>query len=183
MTANTTAADTTAADVTADRAGDPIRDGAVRVLDACRRRGLTVATAESCTGGLVSGALTEIPGSSDVVDRGFVTYSNAAKEAMLGVPADVLQRHGAVSRETAYAMAAGALALSGADLAVAITGIAGPGGGSAEKPVGLVHFAAAIRGGRHIHREKRFGDIGRSTVRTRSVAEALAMLEELATGT
>jgi nicotinamide-nucleotide amidase len=162
-------------------AGDPIHDGALRVLDACRRRGFTVATAESCTGGLVSGALTEIPGSSDVLDRGFVTYSNAAKQAMLGVPADVLERHGAVSRETAYAMAAGALAMSGADLAVAVTGIAGPGGGSASRPVGLVHFAAARRGGRDIHREKRFGDIGRSAVRARSVAEALAMLEELAT--
>lgn len=159
---------------------DRIRDGAVRVLDACRRRGLTVATAESCTGGLVSGALTEIPGSSDVVDRGFVTYSNAAKESMLGVPAAVLERHGAVSRETAEAMAAGALAMSGADLAVATTGIAGPGGGSAEKPVGLVHFAAAARDGRHIHREKRFGDVSRSTVRALSVAEALAMLEMLA---
>jgi nicotinamide-nucleotide amidase len=168
--------------MTPDTAGDPIRDAAARVLDACRRRGLKVATAESCTGGLVSGALTEIPGSSDVVDRGFVTYSDAAKEAMLGVPADILERHGAVSRETASAMAAGALAMSGADLAVAITGIAGPGGGSAEKPVGLVHFAAAARTGRHIHREKRFGDIGRSTVRIRSVAEALAMLEALATG-
>ena len=159
---------------------DSIRDSAIRVLDACRRRGLTVATAESCTGGLVSAALTEIPGSSDVVDRGFVTYSNAAKEAMLDVPAAVLERHGAVSRETAEAMAAGALAISGADLAVAVTGIAGPGGGSAEKPVGLVHFAAAARDGGHIHRKKRFGDIGRSVVRARSVAEALAMLEMLA---
>jgi nicotinamide-nucleotide amidase len=159
---------------------DPIRDGAVRVLDACRQHRLTIATAESCTGGLVSGALTEIPGSSDVVDRGFVTYSNAAKEAMLGVPAVLLNRHGAVSRETAEAMAAGALAMSAADLAVAITGIAGPGGGSAEKPVGLVHFAAAARDGRHLHREKRFGDVGRSTVRALSVAEALAMLETLA---
>jgi nicotinamide-nucleotide amidase len=160
---------------------DAIRDAAVRVLDACRRRGFKVATAESCTGGLVAGALTEIPGSSDVVDRGFVTYSNAAKEAMLGVPAAVLERHGAVSRETALAMAAGALANSNADLTVAITGIAGPGGGSAEKPVGLVHFAAAARDSRLIHREKRFGDIGRSTVRAQSVAEALAMLEALAT--
>ncbi len=159
---------------------DPIRNGAVRVLEACRRRGLTVATAESCTGGLVSAALTEIPGSSEVIDRGFVTYSNAAKEAMLNVPAAVLERHGAVSQETAEAMAAGALAISGADLAVAITGIAGPGGGSAEKPVGLVHFAAAARDGRHIHREKRFGDVGRSAVRARSVAEALEMLETLA---
>jgi nicotinamide-nucleotide amidase len=162
-------------------ANDAISDAAVRVLDACRRRGLSVATAESCTGGLVSGALTEIAGSSDVVERGFVTYSNAAKEAMLGVPAAVLERHGAVSRETAEAMAAGALGNSRADLAVAVTGIAGPGGGSAEKPVGLVHFAAAARDGRRIHREKRFGDIGRRTVRARSVAEALAMLEALAT--
>jgi len=162
-------------------ANDPIRDAAVRLLDACRRRGLTVATAESCTGGLVSGALTEIPGSSDVLDRGFVTYSNAAKEAMLGVPAAVLECHGAVSRETAEAMAVGALGNSRADLTVAVTGIAGPGGGSAEKPVGLVHFAAAARDGRRIRREKRFGDVGRSTVRAQSVAEALAMLEVLAT--
>jgi nicotinamide-nucleotide amidase len=166
--------------MTDDAESDTIRNGAVRVLEACRRRGLTVATAESCTGGLVSAALTEIPGSSEVIDRGFVTYSNAAKEAMLGVPATVLERHGAVSRETAEAMAAGALAISGADLAVAITGIAGPGGGSEEKPVGLVHFAAAARDGRHIHREKRFGDVGRSAVRAQSVAEALAMLETLA---
>jgi nicotinamide-nucleotide amidase len=164
-------------------APDLIRDAAVRVLDACRQRGLKVATAESCTGGLVAGALTEIPGSSDVVDRGFVTYSNAAKEAMLGVPAVVLAVQGAVSRETAEAMAEGALVRSDADLAVAVTGIAGPGGGSAEKPVGLVHFAAAASDGRRLHREKRFGDIGRSVVRAQSVAEALAMLDVLATGT
>jgi nicotinamide-nucleotide amidase len=153
---------------------------ATRVLARCRARGLTVATAESCTGGLVAGALTEIAGSSDVVDRGFVTYSNAAKQAMLGVSTAILDRHGAVSRETAEAMARGALAHAPVDLAVAITGIAGPGGGSAEKPVGLVHFAAAARDGRVIHREKRFGDIGRAEVRLRAVAEALAMLELLA---
>ncbi len=123
-------------------------------------RGLKVATAESCTGGLVAGALTEIAGSSDVVDRGFVTYSNAAKHAMLGVAEATLARHGAVSRETAEAMARGALGHADADLAVAVTGIAGPGGGSAAKPVGLVHFAAAARDGRLIHREKRYGDIG-----------------------
>jgi nicotinamide-nucleotide amidase len=162
--------------------GGVIRDAAVRVLDACRARGLKVATAESCTGGLVAGALTEIPGSSDVVDRGFITYSDAAKEAMLGVPAAVLERHGAVSRDTAEAMAAGALAMSNADLTVAITGIAGPGGGSPEKPVGLVHFTAAARDGRRLHREKRYGDIGRSMVRAQAVAEALTMLELLATG-
>jgi nicotinamide-nucleotide amidase len=161
---------------------DVIRDAAVRVLDACRFHGLKVATAESCTGGLVSGALTEIPGSSDVLDRGFVTYSDAAKHTMLGVSILILERHGAVSRETAEAMAAGALAMSEADLAVAITGIAGPGGGSAEKPVGLVHFAAAARDGRRLHREERYGDIGRSAVRAQAVAEALAMLELLATG-
>jgi nicotinamide-nucleotide amidase len=155
---------------------------AARVLDLCRARGLTVATAESCTGGLVAAALTEIAGSSDVVDRGFVTYSNAAKQAMLGVPAGILNRHGAVSRETAEAMAKGALAHAPADLAVAITGIAGPGGGTAEKPVGLVHFAAAARDGRLVHREQRFGDVGRAEVRLRAVAEALAMLEELAGG-
>ncbi len=159
---------------------DAIRDMAACVLDACRTHGLKVATAESCTGGLVTGALTEIPGSSDVLDRGFVTYSNAAKQAMLGVPASILERHGAVSRETADAMAAGALMMSNADLAVAITGIAGPGGGSAEKPVGLVHFVAAARDGRRIHREKRYGDVGRSAVRTQAVAEALALLEMLA---
>jgi nicotinamide-nucleotide amidase len=161
---------------------EAMRDRAACVLDACRTRGLTVATAESCTGGLVAGALTEIPGSSDVLDRGFVTYSNAAKQMMLSVPASILERHGAVSRETADAMAKGALAMSNADLAVAITGIAGPGGGSAEKPVGLVHFAAAARDGRRVHREKRYGDVGRSAVRKEAVAEALAMLELLATG-
>jgi nicotinamide-nucleotide amidase len=155
---------------------------AARVLEHCRARGLMVATAESCTGGLLAGALTEIAGSSDVVDRGFVTYSNAAKQAMLGVPAAILERHGAVSRETAEAMVTGALAHAPADLAVAITGIAGPGGGSMEKPVGLVHFAAAARDGRLIHREQRFGDIGRAAVRLRAVAEALAMLEALAGG-
>ena len=161
---------------------DAIRDTAARVLDVCRIHGLKVATAESCTGGLVAGALTEVPGSSDVLDRGFVTYSNAAKEAMLGVPISTLEQHGAVSRETAEAMAAGALAMSNADLAVAITGIAGPGGGSAAKPVGLVHFAAAARDGRRFHREIRYGDIGRSPVRAHAVAEALAMLEVMATG-
>ena len=151
-----------------------------RVLDACRARGRTVATAESCTGGLVAGALTDIAGSSDVLDRGFVTYSNEAKQEMLGVDAAMLARHGAVSRETAEAMAHGALARSNADIAVAITGIAGPSGGSADKPVGLVHFAAAARDGRLTQREKRFGDIGRSEVRQKSVAEALEMLLALA---
>jgi len=151
-----------------------------RLLDVCRARKLKLALAESCTGGLVVAALTEIPGSSDVLDRGFVTYSNAAKQEMLGLSASVLQSKGAVSKETAEAMAAGALARSGADLSAAITGVAGPGGGTAEKPVGFVHFAAARRDGRRLQRERRYGDVGRAEIRRRSVLEALAMLEELA---
>jgi nicotinamide-nucleotide amidase len=153
---------------------------ATALLALCRGKKLKIATAESCTGGLVAGTLTEIAGSSDVVERGFVTYSNEAKEQMLGVPAVVLTSHGAVSRETAEAMAKGALAHSPADLAVSITGIAGPGGAVAGKPVGLVHFGAASRGGRLVHRERRYGDIGRTQVRRASVVEALAMLRELA---
>jgi nicotinamide-nucleotide amidase len=140
------------------------------LLDLCRMRKLTIATAESCTGGLVAGALTDIPGSSDVIDRGFVTYSNDAKRTMLGVNATTLATFGAVSKET------------GVDLAVSITGIAGPGGATPGKPVGLVHFAVAARDGRILHRECRFGAIGRSAVRQRSVVEALRMLTELARG-
>jgi nicotinamide-nucleotide amidase len=150
------------------------------LLDLCRAKKLMIATAESCTGGLVAATLTEIPGSSDVVERGFVTYSNAAKTAMLGVPADVIARFGAVSRETAGAMAQGALAHSPADLAVSITGIAGPGGSLPGKPVGLVHFAAAARGGSLMHHEARFGDIGRAPVRIASVRQAFMMLHALA---
>ena len=157
-----------------------VRVAAKRVLDLCRARGFLVATAESCTGGLVAAALTEIAGSSDVVDRGFVTYSNEAKQAMLGVPAAMLRRHGAVSAQTAKAMAAGALKHSRADITVSITGIAGPGGGTKQKPVGLVHFAAAKRGGRRVARKKLFGAVGRSRVRQLSVMQALEMLELLA---
>jgi nicotinamide-nucleotide amidase len=153
---------------------------ATALLDLCKAKKLMVATAESCTGGLVAGALTDIAGSSAVVDRGFVTYTNAAKHQMLGVPNETIERHGAVSRETAEAMVRGALGHANADLAVSITGIAGPGGGSPGKPVGLVHFAAASRGGSLVHRERRFGDIGRGAVRRLSVLEALAMLTELA---
>ena len=153
---------------------------ATALLDLCKAKKLMVATAESCTGGLVAGALTDIAGSSAVVDRGFVTYTNEAKHQMLGVPHETIERHGAVSRETAEAMVRGALGHANADLAVSITGIAGPGGGTADKPVGLVHFAAASRGGNLIHRERRFGDIGRGEVRRLSVLEALAMLTELA---
>jgi nicotinamide-nucleotide amidase len=153
-----------------DRAASLIRD--------CAGRGLRVATAESCTGGLVAALLTEIPGSSAVVEAGFVTYSNEAKAAMLGVPADLLEAHGAVSEPVARAMAEGALARSGADVAVAITGIAGPGGATATKPVGLVHFGLAVRGGATGHLERRYGDLGRGIVRARSVEDALGLLEK-----
>jgi len=156
------------------------RKTAKRVLELFRARGLMIATAESCTGGLVAAALTDIAGSSDVFDRGFVTYSNAAKEAMLAVPAATLKRHGAVSSQTAAAMAAGALRHSEADVAVAITGIAGPGGGSKDKPVGLVYFAAASRNGRRRARTRRYRKIGRRRVRERSVVEALKLLLALA---
>ena len=153
---------------------------AAALLDLCRAKKLNIATAESCTGGLVAATLTEIAGSSDVVERGLVTYSNEAKHEMLGVPLGTLERHGAVSRETAEAMATGALAHAPVDLAVSITGIAGPGGATPNKPVGLVHFGAASRSGKLIHRERRYGDIGRAQVRRASVIEALAMLHELA---
>jgi nicotinamide-nucleotide amidase len=155
---------------------------ATTLLELCRSKRLRIVTAESCTGGLIAATLTEIPGSSDVVERGFVTYSNEAKQEMLGVPAATLRQFGAVSRETAEAMASGALAHASAELAVSVTGIAGPGGGSPEKPVGLVHFAAASRDGRLIYRERRFGDIGRAQVRQVSVTEAFAMLRGLAEG-
>jgi len=152
------------------------------LLDLCRSRKMTITTAESCTGGLVAGALTDIPGSSDVIDRGFVTYSNDAKHAMLGVETDTLSTFGAVSKETATQMAVGALEQADVDLAVSITGIAGPGGAVPGKPVGLVHFAVAARDGRITHRECRFGAIGRSAVRQRSVLEALRMLMDMARG-
>lgn len=155
-------------------------DLAAGVLATCRARGLMLATAESCTGGLVAGALTDIAGSSDVVERGFVTYSNAAKVEMLGVPEAWIAEHGAVSELVARAMAEGAIARSRADVAVAVTGIAGPGGGSAGKPVGLVHFAAARRGAATLHVERRFGDLGRAEIRRRSVAQALELLMQVA---
>ena len=152
---------------------------AAHVLDACRAAGLTVATAESCTGGLIAGALTDIAGSSDVFDRGFVSYSNAAKGAMLGVDPKVLERCGAVSRDVAIAMADGTLAHAPADLAVAVTGIAGPAGGSPDKPVGLVHLAARRRGGGPVHRERRYGAIGRQAIRAAAVDDALRLLLDL----
>ena len=141
--------------------------------------GLMVSTAESCTGGLIASALTEISGSSAVVDRGFVTYTNTAKMEMLGVQEETLARFGAVSEETARQMVHGALFRSRAAVAVAVTGIAGPGGGSPEKPVGLVHLAAKSRRGELIHRKMLYGDIGRDKVRFATVATALEMLLSL----
>jgi nicotinamide-nucleotide amidase len=150
---------------------------ATRLLARYRELGLRLAAAESCTGGLVCALLTEIPGASAVVERGFVTYSNQAKQEMLGVPEATLVRCGAVSEETARAMAQGALAQSAADVAVAVTGVAGPDGGTAEKPVGLVHFALARRGGATIAAERRFGPLGRAAVRLAAVETALELLE------
>jgi nicotinamide-nucleotide amidase len=150
---------------------------AAALLHACRERGWMVATAESCTGGLVAALLTDIPGSSDVVERGFVTYSNDAKTEMLGVPADLIAAQGAVSEAVARAMAEGALAHSRADVAVSITGVAGPGGGSAAKPVGLVHFGLAVKGRSTMHRERRYGGLGRAEIRAAAVEDALALLE------
>ncbi|PDT17908.1 damage-inducible protein CinA [Rhizobium sp. J15] len=144
--------------------------------------GLMISTAESCTGGLISSALTEISGSSAVVDRGFVTYTNTAKIELLGVQEATLIRFGAVSEETARQMAHGALFRSRADIAVAVTGIAGPGGGSAEKPVGLVHLAAKSRTGALIHRKMLYGDIGRSEVRLATIRTALDIVRSLFSG-
>jgi nicotinamide-nucleotide amidase len=149
---------------------------AKRLIERCAAQGLMLATAESCTGGLVAAFLTEIAGSSAVVDRAFVTYSNAAKTDMLGVPASLIAAYGAVSAEVATAMATGALAKAGADLAVAVTGIAGPGGGSVEKPVGLVHFALAGHGAPVQRMQRRFGPIGRQAIRFAAVAQAFDLI-------
>lgn len=147
----------------------------VKILHAAQGAGVMLATAESCTGGLVAAALTAVAGSSAVIDRGFVTYSNAAKTRMLGVPTAMIEAHGAVSEPVACAMAEGARRESGAQVTVSVTGVAGPGGGTADKPVGLVHFASVGPRG-SIHIERRFGDIGREAVRLESVRQALDML-------
>lgn len=157
---------------------DPETDRLARaVIEAATARGLTLATAESCTGGLVCGALTAVPGSSAVVDRGHVTYSNRAKTELLGVDPNLIDAHGAVSEAVARAMAEGARDRSGVDLAVSVTGVAGPGGGSAEKPVGLVHFALAGPEG-VIHRRETYGDLGRDAIRAAAVRTALRMLAD-----
>jgi nicotinamide-nucleotide amidase len=150
---------------------------AAALLKAYEQRGLKIATAESCTGGLVAALLTEIAGSSAVVERGFVTYSNEAKTELIGVPAELIAAHGAVSEPVARAMAEGALAHSRADVAIGITGIAGPTGGTATKPVGLVHFGLARKGAATIHLERRYGNLGREAVRRRAVEDALALFE------
>ena len=158
----------------------PLLRLAEMVLMQAREQKLRIATAESCTGGLIAGLLTEIAGSSDVFDRGFVTYSNEAKQQMLGVTPATIDVYGAVSKECAEEMAKGALAHAQVDLAVSITGIAGPTGAVPGKPIGLVYFCAASRSGRVIAHDRKFGDIGRSQVRRASLLQALAMLQELA---
>jgi len=150
---------------------------AAALIDRYRAAGLMAATAESCTGGLIAALMTEIPGSSNVLERGFVVYSNEAKQELLGVPAETILSEGAVSEATARALAEGALHASRADIAVSVTGIAGPDGGTAAKPVGLVHFACARRGAPTVAREERFGDIGREAVRLASVRVGLELLE------
>ncbi|HUB13989.1 MAG TPA: CinA family protein [Acetobacteraceae bacterium] len=155
-----------------------ILEAAAGLLDACRSRGVRLATAESCTGGLIAAALTAIAGASDVVDRGFITYSNDAKAELLGVPTDIITRHGAVSEEVARAMAAGALARSRADIAVSVTGVAGPGGGSFEKPVGLICFGLARRDHAVIS-ERHIVPGDRTAVRAAAVAHAFAMIRAL----
>ncbi len=157
-----------------------LADRAIELLELCKKKKLTLATAESCTGGMLAAVITEIPGSSLVLDRGFVTYTNEVKQQMLGVAPTTIDVYGAVSRECAEEMAKGALAHSPVNLAVSITGVAGPTGAVPGKPIGLVHFAAASRSGRLVHHDRKYGDIGRSNVRRASVVQALAMLMELA---
>lgn len=157
----------------------PLKGDATSLLELLRSQRLKLVTAESCTGGLIAALLTELPGASDVFERGFVTYSNTAKTQMIGVDAGLIATHGAVSREVALAMAAGALVHSLADVSVAVTGLAGPGGGSATKPVSLVHIAAARTGASPIHREFRFGDIGRNEIRLKSVMAALDAVRQI----
>lgn len=156
-------------------------DEAKKLLAELRRHALLIATAESCTGGLLAGLLTEVPGASGMVERGFVTYSNAAKTELLGVDAAQIERYGAVSEEVARAMAEGALDKTPAHVAVSVTGIAGPDGGSSERPVGLVYLAVARKGHATRTRECRFGDIGRRDIRLKSVREAISLVLEAIT--
>lgn len=159
--------------------GDRLVHDAQNLFEQAKQRRYRIVTAESCTGGLIAASLTAVPGSSIVVERGFVTYSNEAKIEVLGVPAELIERRGAVSMEVALAMVDGALKASPADIAIATTGIAGPSGGSVEKPVGLVHIAVARRNGPRLHEEHRFGDIGRTRVQAESVIAALAIAQQV----
>lgn len=159
---------------------DDLKVNAQQLLAELRGQEMLFASAESCTGGLIAALMTEIPGSSDVVDRGFVTYSNDAKIEMLGINAGLIDTYGAVSREVALAMAEGALVHSNADIAVSCTGVAGPGGGTGEKPVGLVHIAAERIGLPPLHRECRFGAIGREAIRMQTVVAALELVRKAA---
>ena len=154
-----------------------LRQRAATINHTLAARGQMIVTAESCTGGLICGALTDIPGSSEAVFGGFVTYDNRAKTGMVGVPAELLEKHGAVSEEVARAMAEGALRAAGVDIAIAVTGIAGPGGGTAGKPIGLVHFGCATKAGTSVQK-RLFGDLGRQAVREASVGVALDMVLE-----
>lgn len=152
---------------------------AAQLLTETKARGYMIATAESCTGGLIAATLAAVPGASASLERGFVTYSNEAKQEMLGVPNELIAQHGAVSREVALAMVAGALERTPAHIIVAVTGVAGPSGGTATKPVGLVHIAAARRGGDTLHEEKRFGDIGRHQVQSVTVTAAFELMSRV----
>lgn len=153
-----------------------LSDAANTTLEICRARRKMLATVESCTGGLIAASLTDIAGSSSVVEAGFVTYSNAAKTRLVGVPADLIERYGAVSEDVAISMAEGALWQCAADIAVSVTGIAGPDGGSDEKPVGTVHMACSIRGGATRHILQNYGDVGRSEIRVQTVLDALQLV-------
>jgi nicotinamide-nucleotide amidase len=154
-----------------------IHDAAIAVLGACQSSGKMLATVESCTGGLIAASLTDIAGSSTVVEAGFVTYSNAAKTRLVGVPAELIDQYGAVSKSVAIAMAEGGLAHCAANIAVSVTGIAGPGGGSAEKPVGTVHMACAVEGQVTRHVQQNYGDRGRAEIRHQTALDALKLVQ------
>jgi nicotinamide-nucleotide amidase len=159
--------------------GEELFEAASEVLSLCNRHRFKLVTAESCTGGMIAAAFTTTSGSSVVFDRGYVTYSNRAKIDDIGVPADLIEEHGAVSEPVARAMAEGAIKTARVDIGLAVTGIAGPTGGTPQKPVGLVHIAAAHRDGKCLHRECRYGQIGRGEVRRLSALATLALAKEL----
>ncbi len=152
---------------------------AAALLERSRKSGIKIVTAESCTGGMIAAAFTDIAGSSDVFERGFVTYSNEAKAEMLGVESGLIETHGAVSEAVARAMVEGAIANSRANLGIAVTGVAGPGGGTADKPVGLVHLAACLEGQPILHREIRLGDLSRQEIRQETVLVAFNLMNQI----